>query len=1000
MKLSRIISLGLAWTAFFLGPTTKATAQVGTDHFTINIPKKTTSPFVPIGEVKAVVSLSNDSLVTFTFTDERLQTRTIGPISPGTGLTTPSVTFPPEDSSALGGDTITITTSSSSASDSTQYRYEIDIQLKSNFDSNCVNKQIVDPNFYKVQISSTAATPPAITAVCLESFDGHPRPTGLNSCTDIGSNPNYAKYEVPIPPDTPPETSADEVAAATLDPFVPMAGVAFPQPALACYQARPSVSVVMVLDKSGSMSTIDAGSTFPGTRMDALHTAVGDFLDDWAALPPLANDQVGVVTFDNTATQIAPMESLSPTHVTHVKNAINATGPGGSTSIGEGLVKGANLLFPATGRRVFLLMSDGIQNTDRMVSAVGAQVVTDCQADPTPCGGVLNSLVPLPVQAPIYPLTIGPTVSAATNYAVAKASGGFYLNAESNTTQMLHAFFVELLQNFLRFNSYETVRLISESVASTAPYSATFPISTTSHDAVFSLMWPSQLGSLRLTVAPPGGAPPIVRESASGFISLVQTLPLSAPFDPRGDWKILVEVLNAAGIAAVGPAGGAVVPFDLHLMTDDAGIKTDLAVVPGDYTPGNSIRLRAKVANFGLPILGLGSHPGDQVKVDLIKPGQSIGDMLSDSTASSTSSGPDPDSPAEAKLSNTLQKDPSALKQVSDTAQLFDDGKPEHGDDVAGDGIYSALYPGTLPGHYNFLFSIESTDPNSIRFSRQQLRTAYVRSVPDAGNTVFQTSILRGDKNNVLSMVMTPRVKPGPGCLIDNPKCGRMGPGWANYFWFSAPGQTPFKSKDNLDGTYTATLSFVGSTPPPVSVHFENVLAVIGDSVPPDKLPDPLGQGNVLTLVPGPNGPSGDFAVFLDAGGNIPQGAFGSTFDKGFSLNGGLEYIATNHFSVDGIFGYHHFPTKIGASLNVYQFSVDGKTYLTGGTIRPFVSGGIGGYAFNPGSTYFGGNVGGGILFTLTPRFGLQGSYNFHVANTTGTATKWSTAQAGLRFVF
>src|SRR5260370_10364298 len=84
---------------------------------------------------------------------------------------------------------------------------------------------------------------------------------------------------------------------------------------------------------------------------------------------------------------------------------------------------------------------------------------------------------------------------------------------------------------------------------------------------------------------------------------------------------------------------------------------------------------------------------------------------------------------------------------------------------------------------------------------------------------------------------MTPRFKSGPGCAKADPKCGRMGPGWANYFWFTSPGITPFKAKDNLDGTYTASLGFTGAFPPPVSVGFEDVLAVIDDSVTFDNLP-------------------------------------------------------------------------------------------------------------------------------------------------------------------
>jgi hypothetical protein len=590
-------------------------------------------------------------------------------------------------------------------------------------------------------------------------------------------------------------------------------------------------------------------------------------------------------------------------------------------------------------------------------------------------------------------------VNSAINQQIANATLGFYLNTEDNAT-LLGPFFLELLQNFLKFNSYDTVRLISEKAPTTPPYSTEVPISTSSRDVEFSLMWPNNLGALQLTVTPPGGASSIVKASASGFISIVRSLPLSAPFDPSGNWNVQVKAIDVGQRPTIVGGSNAGIPFDLHIMTDDGGVKSDLSVVPGDYKTGDNIRLRAKLRYFGIPMRGLGSHPSDTVRLDLIKPGQSIGDILSDSTASSTPAGPDVQAGAEAKLFNTLQNSPSALKHASDSVRLYDDGKPEHGDDIAGDGIYSALYPAILPGHYNFLFSVESTDPNSVRFSRQQLRTAYVRSVPDAGNTVFQTSVFRRDNSNVLSIVMTPRVKPGPGCSINDPKCGRMGPGWANYFWFTAPAQTPFKAKDNLDGTYTATLAFAGSTPPPVSVHFENVLAIIGDSIPPDKLPDPLGPGNVLTLVPPPNGGSGRLALFFDAGAGIPQGSFGSAFNTGFSLDGGLEYIATSHFSVEGIFGYHHFPAKIGADLNIYQFSADGKAYLTTGTIRPFVNGGIGGYTFSPGSTYFGGNVGGGVLYNFTSRFGLQGSYNFHVANTPGAATKWSAIEAGLRWAF
>jgi len=996
----RVLILTAVGTALILA-STSLVAQ-GKTQFDIKIPKKSGS-VLPIGVVKAVVGLSDTvtaaAPVTFSFTDQ-LGNSTSATCSPNCvfspHLTPFSTSTPPplaecstsniacftdNENPSSGNDEIVITTSSTPGDTN---RYEINFHLQSNHGSptntsSCANAQQADPNSYTVKITSGAYK---FVGVCLESFDGVTA-TG-NNCS-VGS---IGTREIPIP-----IVGSDKVA--TVDNLS--------QPSFACNLDRPPVSVAMVLDKSGSMDTTDPGET--NSRMQTLRSSVSDFLDDWAALsaPKSGSDQVGIVTFNQSAAQIASLEPVSAANVTNIKNAISATNAGGSTSIGEGLLSAASLLGTASGRRVFLLMSDGIQNTDRMMSVNSNLVQTNCQFDPTICGLPVGASLPttpvaLPLETltppvPIYAVTIGPTVSAAINQQMATASGGFYLNAETNTNSMLHGFFVELLQNFVRFNSYETVRLISETAAPQGPYSATFPISSTSHDLVLSLMWPSQLGLLRLTLTPPGGGQPIVRESASGFISIVQSLPMSTPVDPPGDWKLLVEVPNAPAVATLSTQHN--VPFDLHIMTDDAGIKTELSVVPDDYTPGNNIRLRASVTHFGLPVRGLGSHAGDKAKLDLIKPGQSIGDMLSDSPASSTPSGPDPQSAAEAKLANTVQTIPGALKQTSDSVQLFDDGKPEHGDDVAGDGIYSALYPATLAGHYNFLFSIESTDPSQVRFSRQQLRTAYVRSVPDAGNTVFTSTVQRHDNGGALSIVMTPRVKPGPGCTKNDPKCGRMGPGWANYFWFVAPGQTPVKAKDNLDGTYTATVNFTGSTPPPVAVHFENVIAVIGDSVPPDKLPQPLGPGNQLTTCCNPTG--GRLALFLDAGANL-RSLSGNSY-LGFSLNTGLEFMATNHLAFDGIFGYHRFSHKFAADPNVYQFSFNAKGYLTNSPFRLFVNGGVGGYKFGGASTYVGGNVGGGLLFQFSKRIGAEADYNYHIINDPRSTT-FSTFQVGLRFQF
>ncbi len=216
-----------------------------------------------------------------------------------------------------------------------------------------------------------------------------------------------------------------------------------------------------------------------------------------------------------------------------------------------------------------------------------------------------------------------------------------------------------------------------------------------------------------------------------------------------------------------------------------------------------------------------------------------------------------------------------------------------------------------------------------------------------------------------------------------------LGPGYEKDMKIkSSQGTIESPLDDKLDGSYEITYRL-----PSASSNPSFTIEIMGETVT-TKTRKQL-QGNT----------PGRFAVFLDAGANFPHDTFGTIFDKGFSLNAGLEYVATSHFSLEGIFGYHHFPGTITPDLNLYQFSANAKlywkTYSWGGRpVRLFVNAGPGGYKFSPGSTYFGGNVGAGVLYELRSRFGLQGSYNFHAVNTPVEATKFSTVQGGIRFVF
>ena len=67
--------------------------------------------------------------------------------------------------------------------------------------------------------------------------------------------------------------------------------------------------------------------------------------------------------------------------------------------------------------------------------------------------------------------------------------------------------------------------------------------------------------------------------------------------------------------------------------------------------------------------------------------------------------------------------------------------------------------------------------------------------------------------------------------------------------------------------------------------------------------------GSTTPTTPPPTSTQGKWAVFLDAGVNFPHSPYSSFFNTGLSFNAGLEYMATSNFSVEGIFGYHRFPS-------------------------------------------------------------------------------------------
>jgi Ca-activated chloride channel homolog len=126
---------------------------------------------------------------------------------------------------------------------------------------------------------------------------------------------------------------------------------------------RPSLSVILVLDASGSMQGEPIQQVIHSTRK------IADMLE--------ARDALAVVEFSTAARTVSPLRRLTPDARTATRNEAAALAAGGNTNISGGLAHAA-LEFPARAgdeRQVVILLSDGQPNVGATTAKALAEEV-------------------------------------------------------------------------------------------------------------------------------------------------------------------------------------------------------------------------------------------------------------------------------------------------------------------------------------------------------------------------------------------------------------------------------------------------------------------------------------------------------------------------------------------------------------------------------------------------------------------------------------------------
>jgi hypothetical protein len=761
-----------------------------------------------------------------------------------------------------------------------------------------------------------------------------------------------------------------------------------------------TVSLESVFDISGSMAlkTINGGTL---SRMQALQDAAqilfapSGVIDSYA----IPGDKVGVVFFSDFAIPAIPAATSPfacpglPTtpppppavtnllgadsldNVSHINGCVQNQTPTRSTSIGAGLLlaKSGFDLDGTNANRQVLLFSDGAQNT-----APNVQVVTNGTNKTVQVSDAMGAnFADYPTGIGICPITAGPLVPPALDLQqqIADASCGGRNAHTPNSNQTftaayLETYFAQSLTAILPTDKLEIVADTTGTVARGSNTLEKFLGSPNDGSMTIALSWSAEGDTDRILPfqlkAPDGTVIDLTQRTSIARHASFTTLPFplfqnGTEVGHKGEWQ-----LELNGNAVHSPS----LNYHLVVMADNPTIVSDFSVNAQNVGTGEQIPIRVKLTNNGAPVLNA------TVEAQLMGPSNSQGNVLSNTpTPSITGPGSDPASTKGQGKLDALYNNPANASLFADknlpTLTLHDNSNT---------GVYTGSFTGTSnEGHYYVTIRARGTSAEVGDFQRTFWIARFVRSKPDPEKTVFKVLSYVPQTNRSVLVTLQ---------AIPHDRFGNfLGPGYEKDMQIkSSEGTVETPLDDKLDGSYEITYRLPSSSSNP-----SFTVVIMGATVTTKTLRDLQGGGSPAT---------GKFAVFFDLGVGIPHGTFGNFFNTGFSLNTGLEYIATSHFSVEGIFGYHRFPAKIAGDLNLYQFSVNGKAYLTSGTLRPFVNGGVGAYKFSPGPTKFGGNIGGGVLYTLTSRVGLEGAYNFHVIDTPGAATKFSTLQGGIRLVF
>lgn len=569
----------------------------------------------------------------------------------------------------------------------------------------------------------------------------------------------------------------------------------------------PTTDVMMVFDKSGSMS-LAAGTG--RTKIEEARDAASLFVQ---LIRAGAGHRIGLVSFSSAATN--PIDFSLSNVDGGAKNLLIGTSspfsggivggisPGGLTSIGGGL-EAARTQFPVPGanRRTILLLTDGLQNTAPMIEDV----------EPALSGIDLN-VIGFGSEASLDGIVLN---------RLAQAHNGLYTRAGDSLD--LKKFFAMSFGNIFGAGTLVDPNFfISASQFEAKP----FPFIVCSEDEITVVVgWDNPESFLRIKLLSPTNQ--VITPASSSVTSstgktwtfLKITMPYAGERD--GEWNVVVERVSF---------GGEFPPpqVDLHYFIN--------VVVKGgprlNYIGNNRPHFTGDVLH---PLIQLVNSDGTiphnaEVTVTLKRPVNSIGNLLTNTQMEPNMlTDADAISSRHATLLKLEQeKGGKIVDYIEETFKLFDDGK--HGDGaMEPDGIFGDIINEKLTTEGNYTYRAVATYGDGCEGRRELFWSHYVNCGIDPSQSDLETKVVETlpDGKQRVILILTPKDKYG----------NNLGAGRADDILVSgSPGNILDSGViDNGNGTYEVIVIFdpnIGKGPGVIVTQPGRPPVIFGDTTAP-----------------------------------------------------------------------------------------------------------------------------------------------------------------------